>query len=236
MKTITNFALILLFTFSAVATSFAQKSMKNGSITYEMNLEEDNPMAGMLQGTKMTMHFKDQKVKTEMNMMGGMMTMNVIMDNEAQNGVMLMSAPMMGKNMAVELTKEEIEKMKEEQKVNQKKPEIKYYKRKKKKIAGYKCYKVVATMPGVPEPITLYVTDKIKPAGQAQIQQQIQGLEGFPLSYEISQQGMKMIFTATEVKTKSPEDNVFDMTIPEGFEKVTMEELGGGMGGMGFGM
>jgi hypothetical protein len=235
MKTITKFSLLFLFTFSITAASFAQKGMKNGSVTYEMSMEEDNPMAGMLQGTQMKFHFKGKKVKTEMNMMGGMVNMNVIMDNEAQNGVMLMSAPMMGKNMAVELTKEEMEKMKEEQKVNQKKPKIEYFKNKKKKIAGYKCYKVVATLPGVDEPITLYVTDKIKPEGQSQIQQQIAGLEGFPLSYEISQQGMKMIFTATEVSTDAPKDSEFDMTIPEGFEKVTLEELGG-MGGMGFGM
>ena len=149
-----------------------------------------------------------------------------------------MSIPMAGKNIGVEMTPEDLKKMKEDQKVNQAKAQIEYFKKGKKKIAGYKCYKAVATMSGLPEPITLYLTDKIKPVGQSQLQSQIPGLTGFPLMYEIAIQGMQMSFVATEVSTAAPQDADFDMAIPDGYEKMTMVDMKDmGMGGMGcFGM
>ena len=73
---------------------------------------------------------------------------------------------------------------------------------------------------------------------QSQIQSQIPGLTGFPLMYEIKTQGMNISFEASEVKNYSPDAAYFEMTVPDGFEKLTMEELKEmGMGGMGgFGM
>jgi len=237
MKNVIKFSFLFLLSLSFLGTTQAQKTLSDGTVTYEMKLDESNPAAAMLAGATMEFVFKGDLVKTSINM-GMMMSMNIIMDNKSEKGIMLMSIPMMGKNIAVEMTAEDMKKAKEEQKVNQSKATIDYFKKSKKKIAGYKCYKAVATMSGMPDPITLYITDKIKPAGQSQIQSQIPGLTGFPLMYEITAQGMKISFEATDVTTTSPDDTNFEMVIPDGFEKMTMEELKEmGMGGMGgFGM
>ena len=237
MKNLIKFSFLFLFTLSFLGTAQAQKTLSDGSVTYEMKLDESNPAAAMLAGATMEFVFKGDMVKTSINM-GMMMSMNIIMDNKAEKGMMLMSIPMMGKNIAVEMTQEDIQKAKEEQKTNQSKAKIEYFKKNKKKIAGYKCYKAVATLTGMPDPIPLYITDKIKPAGQSQIQSQIPGLTGFPLMYEIKTQGMNISFEASEVKNYSPDAADFEMTVPDGFEKLTMEELKEmGMGGMGgFGM
>jgi hypothetical protein len=237
MKNLIKISFLLLFTLSFLGTTQAQKTLTDGSVTYEMKLDESNPAAAMLAGATMEFVFKGDLVKTSINL-GMMMSMNIIMDNKSEKGMMLMSIPMMGKNIAVEMTPEDIKKAKEEQKTNQSKANIEYFKKSKKKIAGYKCYKAVATISGMPDPITLYITDKIKPTGQSQIQSQIPGLTGFPLMYEITAQGMKISFQASEVKNFTPETADFEMSIPDGFEKLTMEELKEmGMGSMGgFGM
>jgi hypothetical protein len=237
MKNLIKISFLVLFTLSFLGTTQAQKTLTDGSVVYEMKLDESNPAAAMLAGATMEFVFKGDLVKTSINL-GMMMSMNIIMDNKSEKGMMLMSIPMMGKNIAVEMTPEDIQKAKEEQKTNQSKAKIEYFKKNKKKIAGYKCYKAVATISGMPDPITLYITDKIKPTGQSQIQSQIPGLTGFPLMYEITAQGMKISFEASDVKNFTPESSDFEMSIPDGFEKMTMEELKEmGMGGMGgFGM
>src|SRR5690606_31530471 len=119
----------------------------------ELKLDDSNPMASMLSGATMEFTFKGDLSKTAINV-GMMMSLNVIMDNKNEKGLMLMSIPMAGKNIGVEMTPEDLKKMKEDQKVNQAKAQIEYFKKGKKKIAGYKCYKAVATMSGLPEPIT----------------------------------------------------------------------------------
>lgn len=236
MKNLLTFSLFLLLTVSTFVSASAQKTLTEGTITYELKMPKDDPMASMLGNTNLVLSFKGSLMKTSINVMGGMMSMNIIMDSQAKKGVMLISAPMMGKNMAVEMTPEDIKKSEETQKVNQAKAKIEYDKKSKKKIAGYKCHKAVAKVEGMPEGITLFVTDKIKPVGTSQIQNQIPGLTGFPLGFELVQAGMKINLEAAKIDKTAPADTEFDMTIPEGFEKKTMEELQG-MGGLGgFGM
>ena len=235
MKNLINLSLLLILTLSTYIGANAQKTMSDGTITYDLKLDKDNPMAGMLNGTNMVMSFKGSLMKTSVNIMGGMMSMNIVMDNTAKKGIMLVSAPMMGKNMAVEMTEKDFADAEKKQKENQSKAKVTYNKKNQKKIAGYKCYQAVAKVDGMPEGVTLFLTEKIKPMGQSQIQNQIPGLTGFPLAFEVNQAGMKILFEASKVDKMTPSDKEFDMTIPEGFEKVTMEEIQG-MGGLGFGM
>jgi hypothetical protein len=235
MKNLINLSLFLFLTLSTSIGVSAQKTMSDGTITYELKLDKDNPMAGMLNGTNMVLSFKGSLMKTSVNIMGGMMSMNIVMDNSAKKGVMLVSAPMMGKNMAVEMTEKDFADAEQKQKENQSKSKVTYNKNNKKKIAGYKCYQATAKVDGMPDGVILYLTDKIKPVGQSQIQNQIPGLTGFPLAFEVNQAGMKILFEASKVDKLAPADKEFDMKIPEGFDKVTMEEIQG-MGGLGFGM
>jgi hypothetical protein len=235
MKNLINLSLLFLLTFSTHFSVSAQKTMSDGTITYDMKLDKDNPMAGMLNGTNMVLSFKGSLMKTSVNVMGGMMSMNIVMDNNAKKGIMLVSAPMMGKNMAVEMTEKDFADAQQKQKENQSKSKVSYNKKNQKKIAGFKCYQATAKVEGMPDGIVLYLTDKIKPTGQSQIQNQIPGLSGFPLAFEVKQAGMTILFEASKVDKLAPSDKEFDMSIPEGFDKVTMEEIQG-MGGLGFGM
>jgi hypothetical protein len=236
MKNLLKISLIFLLSLSAVNFINAQKALSTGSITYDMKMDKDNPMAGMLSNTNMVVSFKGNLVKTAINIMGGMASFNIIMDSGAKKGIMLMSMPMMGKNMAVEMTPDDVKNAESKSKENQSVSKIEYNKKNNKKIAGYKCHQAIAKVGGMPDGVTLYVTDKIKPGAQTQIQNQIPGLNGFPLGFEVVQAGMKINFEASKVDKASPADSEFDMTIPAGFQKVTMEELksmGGGLGTFG---
>lgn len=216
----------------------AQKTFTDGTITYELKME-GNPMLAQMGEMKMDLAFKDAKSSMSMNMMNGLITTNMLLDNteNAKKGLLLMG--MMGKNMAVEINNEEFDKYEAQQRKNQEPPKLTEFKNVKKKIAGYKCYKVEATMAGVPEPVTVYICDKIKPMATSQFQMQFPGLNGYPLGIEIKQMGMTIAFNATKISTKTPEDSLFEMTIPDGYEKKTLDELmemnpggGGGMFGM----
>ena len=88
MKNLINLSLFLFLTLSTFIGVSAQKTMSDGTITYELKLEKDNPMAGMLNGTNMVLSFKGSLMKTSVNIMGGMMSMNIVMDNSAKKGVM----------------------------------------------------------------------------------------------------------------------------------------------------
>ncbi len=104
-----------------------------------------------------------------------------------------------------------------------------------KKIAGYKCQEARVTMDGMEEPAIVYVTDKITPSNVGDVSMmQFTGLKGFPLSWKIEQQGMIINMEAVLVSLEKLEKSIFDMTVPEGYEKMDMEDLQG-LGGT-FGM
>jgi hypothetical protein len=236
MKNLFKIVFIFFLSLNTAGLISAQKALTTGSITYDMKMDKNNPMAGMLSNTNMVVSFKGKLVKTVINVMGGMVNVNMIMDSDAKKGIMLMSMPMMGKNMAVEMTPDDVKNAESKSKENQALSKIEYNKKNNKKIAGFKCHQAIAKVSGMPDGITLYVTDKIKPAAQSQIQNQIPGLNGFPLGLEVVQAGMKINFEATKVDKAIPADSEFDMSIPAGFQKVTMEELknmGGGLGTFG---
>jgi len=211
---------------------FAQKTISNVSITYELKMDKDNPAASMLNGTTMTLSFKEFKSKSNISVMGGMMNMDMIADAKDKKGLMLMAIPMMGKNVAVEMNADEMNQNQD----NSVKPEITYDKRSKKKIEGFLCYKATVKTSLSGEPLIFYLTDKIKPNASSQIQNQVPGLNGFPLAFEINQMGLKLMMEAVKIDKSLPSDDQFEMKIPDGFEKITMDEfkqMGGGLGSFG---
>ena len=86
-----------------------------------------------------------------------------------------------------------------------------------KEIAGYECEKVEIIQD---ENVAIaWVTDKIKANTQNQLGKE---LKGFPLSYEMTNQGVEMILTAVKVEEKKISDDNFD--IPSEYEKISREE------------
>lgn len=213
-----------------VTSTFAQGKIKgNGFVKYEITaVESDDPMAGMLKGSTMAMYISDTNMRTSMNMMGGMMEMDVI--KKGDDTVMLMS--MMGKKIKVQQPEEAADKSK----VADNGMTYTANKKKTKEIAGYKCFQVVGKAKDGPE-MTFYVTNKINlsPEGSGGMTQGIEydKLGGFPLEFTVGGGDQGMTFTAKEVSGKLSK-NAFEYN-DEGYEEMTMEELekmgmGGGMG------
>ena len=88
MKNLIKFSLFLLFAVSAFVGAYAQKTLTDATITYNLKMDEGDPMAGMLGNTNLVLTFKGSLMKTSINLMGGMMTMNIVMDATAKKGVM----------------------------------------------------------------------------------------------------------------------------------------------------
>lgn len=210
----------LLTVASFIATSQAQET--EGHISYAVEFSSKDPNAqmslGLLQGSKMDIHFTEDKSRSEMKL-GTLMETTTIVDNKKSEMLILMSG-MMGKNAVsqpvekVEETKTNVELLEET-----------------KEIIGYSCKKAVIT-DEEGNRYTLWYTDKIKVASQGQKYFDGKGVPGFPMLMEISQNGMDIKMTATLFEKLPKKHKLFDMSIPEGYKTMTKEELEKMTGGM----
>lgn len=202
--------------------TLAQKKFE-GTVKFDLSYEdlpaEMAAMEAMLPDEMVTI-IKGEKSRLEQSMGMGMSSVTIT-DMKKGSGVLLMD--MMGKKIAMEMTKEELEKM-DKKKASQKKPEFKYVDG-SKEIAGYKCKKAIVSVEGAGE-MELYYTEDL-PAGASK---QYEGLKGFPLEYTIAQGPMKIKVTANSVKEEKVNAKLFE--IPEGYDKMTFEEFQKEMGGM----
>jgi GLPGLI family protein len=197
--------------------------MTQGHISYKIDASTDNPdmqMAiGMMQGSTMDIYFKDKTTRSEMKM-GSMMTVTTITDETSKDVLMLMSG-MMG-NIAVKSNLSEYEDSREEQ------PKFEVsFTDETKDFLGYTCKKAVLTSEDGLESVFWY-TEEIMASkkGQSYLNEEI---PGFPMQFELNNQGMKMSMTVTALEEKlekKKSSSLFDMTIPAGYKEMTMEELG----------
>ena len=159
---------------------------------------------------------KGEMTRVEQSVMGG--TQVVIANNKTKNSTILMD--MMGQKISMEVTKEDVEKAEAEAG----EPKIEYVSG-TKEIAGYKCKKALVTSPDTDDEFVIYYTEKI-PATSSN---QYKSLKGFPLSYEVANSGMKMTITAKDVKKEKVSSSLFE--IPDGYTKMSQEDLKGMFGG-----
>ncbi len=202
--------------------TIAQKKFE-GTIMFEISYEDlPAEMAAMeaMMPDEMVTRVKGEKSRLEQSMGMGMSTVTIT-DMKKGSGIVLMD--MMGKKVAMEMTKEELEKM-DKKKAAQKKPEFKYVDG-TKEIAGYKCKRAMVVIEGAGE-LEVYYTEDL-PSGASK---QFEGLKGYPLQYTISQGPMKVKFTAKSVKQEKLNNTLFE--IPDGYDKMTYQEFEKMMGGM----
>jgi GLPGLI family protein len=169
---------------------------------------------------EMTTRIKGDKTRLEQSMGMGMSQVTIT-DMKTESGTLLMD--MMGKKMAVSMSKGELDKL--EKKKAETKPKFNYVKGGGKEIAGYKCEKVMVTMEGVGE-MELFYTNEL-PAGA---NKQFEGLKGFPLEYTMDSGQFKVKMTAKLVTKEKLDKSLFE--IPSDFEKMTFAEFEKAMGGM----
>lgn len=216
--------LIVAFVALAIALpTMAQKKFE-GTIIYGLEFQdlpaEMAAMEAMLPDETTTM-IKGEKTRLEQSLGMGVSQVTIT-DMKKGNGVLLMN--MMGKKMAMEMTKEELEEMDKKNSASQK-PEFKYVDGETKKIAGFDCKKALVSVGGNAE-LEVYYTEDL-PSGASK---QFEGLKGFPLQYTISNGPMTIKATAKKVTQEKLNNSLFE--IPEGYDKMTFEEFQKSMGGM----
>ena len=90
----------------------------------------------------------------------------------------------------------------------------------KNTLAEYKCRKALITQPDG-STVEIYYT---KDLGKIR-HKEYQKLDGFPLQYTSTANGMSTRITATSVEDEKLDDSLF--TVPEGYTEMTLEELQG---------
>lgn len=209
----------------------AQKKLgKEGVIHYKVTeVKSDIPGLEIMKGSTQNISFSTQKHQMDMSMMGGIVETQTITDVSSGTSTILMN--LMGKKIQLELTKEEVK-----QKMDEKTAfTFTYYKKDKKKIAGYKCRKVIGKSKEGIE-VILYVSKKITPK-QTYFSELYPGLKGFPLEFTLSTStemgAFQMTYQAEEV-VRTLAENSF--SIPEGYEKMTSKEFQEQVGDMAKGL
>ncbi|MFT4567763.1 MAG: hypothetical protein ACI9FN_002730 [Saprospiraceae bacterium] len=225
--------LIALFT-SVLAMSFVttmNAQSDKGTITMEITeISSDNAqmaqVAEMMKGTQTKVYFSGDKSVTQMDMMGGMVKMNMFSEKGGEFDI-LMDA--MGQKFWVNMPKTEIA----QKKAQSPEMEITYDKSDKKTIAGYECYRMDVVVDGDSEMnIIAYITEELD--FEAPVMQGVDMTQfaGFPLEYSMEGGPMQMTITTKEFLA-TVDEAVFEMNT-SGYKKMTMDELQS-MGGGGFG-
>ena len=215
LKTITV-SLILLF---SVAATFAQNTTY---VKYAMS--GDGQVGEMLSSSTVELYFNPDNFKMEMDMMGGMIAMDMRMDLKKETGIMLMD--MMGQQQYKVLDKDDTD----EEEAPGKMPEIKYL-NEYKTIAGDKCQKAVVQSDDMERPIVVYFAEDMAiPTSILKYldEMKMQGIKGFPLQYEVQDpENGKVVVKATEVANKRYPKNIFSTKVPDGYTE--MDENGANM-------
>jgi hypothetical protein len=234
MKNIFSF-LTMCILLVAVNVVSAQKTMDKGSIKMEVtNVSAEDPQMAMglemMKGSQTEVFFKNEQYVTHMDMMGGMVKMQVHVEKE--KNMMNMLFDMMGNKTWIESKLDDAQTP--QQKEISAKSKIEYDKTNTKEILGYKCYKMTITNPEM-EGMTVsgYVTEEIKT--KANLIQGFQSLEfaGYTMEFTVGNPQFSMTSTAVEIKD-TVDDSKFTFDT-KGYKKMTMEEFQKSMGSMGGG-
>ncbi|MEL6389716.1 MAG: hypothetical protein AAFQ02_06115 [Bacteroidota bacterium] len=228
MKSIIQFTLLL-----AVMAFGSQVTAQEGTIILEISdvkAEGDAAQfAEMMRGTQTEVFYRGEESAVKMNMMGGMV--NIKMHQRQAEGMdMLLDA--MGQKIWVNSPPAELMK----QKMSAPEMDITYDKSDTKTIAGFDCYKMMATIDGPQgeSQLTGYITEDLKIDAQVMQGIDMSQFAGFPLEYTMVAGPVEMTITTKEFSKEIADASVFEINT-SGYQKMSMEELQNMAGGMGFG-
>lgn len=212
-KTILSIALTVLTFVSANA------QLTEGHVQYNIDMSSDDPememAVSMMQGSTLDLYFSENKSRTEMSM-GSMMKISTVTNVKSDEVLMLMSG-MIGKK-AVKSSLSELE-----AEAGEKPDYVVELIDESKEIEGYTCKKAVLTDQDDNE-MTFWYTEEIEvnKKGQNYLNEDV---PGFPMEFELNQNGMIMSMTVSLFKDSLEDDSVFDIKIPEGYEEMSMDDL-----------
>ncbi|MCF8228306.1 MAG: DUF4412 domain-containing protein [Bacteroidales bacterium] len=224
-KLIRFLSILIIISIAFSSQSMAGKKPFRGIITYKISYPEsefDAQTMSMLPKVAIVM-IKGDMLKTSITTGAGEQTM--ITDGKNKTNITLIDA--MGQKFALRSSFEE-----NEEEMNKYETTVEET-GKTKEIAGYDCEKVIIHLKNKEtqdeNDITVYYTDKFDVGNIYSDKAMFEKIDGLMLQYELNTQGMKMVFTATDVKKKKVSDDEF--VIPEGYEETTREELQRNFGG-----
>lgn len=211
---------LAIFTFLFLICSVVAQTTE-GHVSYTITSSTNNPdmqmVIGMMDGSKMDIYFTPEATRTDVKM-GLMMSVISITDLKTKEVVSLMDG--MGSKFA---TKNTIPNMVEN--ADTSKVEITYTEE-TKTILDLPCKKaIVKSEEGIETYFWFTESIKINVEGQNYFNSRV---PGFPMEFEINNNGLTMKFTAASIEkelAKKSKSTLFDMTIPEGYEVKTTEEL-----------
>jgi GLPGLI family protein len=231
--------IVILFCFISTVNVYSQESKSSdqtettsksgagfeGVITYEISFPglQIDERAKALMPKEMKLFLKEHQQRLEMSQTTNVKSVT-ISDSKNQSSVILMD--MMDKKLAMRVSKEEVEK----ELAKTKMPQI-VYSNESKIIAGYKCKKAELVTEDGKKSVIYYTEDLQMNNFSASWNYQMPQLKGFPLEFEMEQNGTKMKMTATRVSKELIPITLF--MIPEGYQEVTREQLQGAFGSGG---
>jgi GLPGLI family protein len=194
-------ALILI-----TSLSVAQKNFE-GKITYKITyseLPEGAEMFASMLPSEMKYYIKAEKTRIEQD---GAMTGSQVMIMDSKLKMLYILMDMMGQKIVMKQDLANDPEVPEPTITNTTET---------KKIAGYMCNKaIVKTEEG---DMVIFYTTEI-PATHDKFNK----IPGFPMEYEIRQQGLVMLLQASTVEKSKLENSLFE--IPEGYTEKSMEDL-----------
>lgn len=206
---------LIILNLLLVSSAFNQNAFE-GVVTFK--IEYENFPEGLLAvkdkfPTKMVTKIKGKKTRTEQqSTLGNTITIN---DDTKSTSTSLIN--MLGKKVAITLTKEEMDK--ERAKLgNDAPPQIDYIDA-DKMIAGQSCHKANITLED-DKTATIYYTKEIQ---SNTVSAPFVDLNGFPMKYKITTQGVSMAITAISVSKEKVADTEFD--IPEDYTIMKAEDF-----------
>jgi GLPGLI family protein len=211
----------LFFSLALLAGTFSSKTVGpeksrlkpfEGTILYSIEYikvpDEVKGMESMLP-QEMLMSLSGDMVRVKQEVMGG--SQMVLVDNKKKESHILMN--MMGQKIDIFISSDEMTESEKEA------PQMKVQELKgTKTILGYKCKEALLTNPDTGDKQTIFYTQKLEIKHK-----DFKSLNGFPLEYLTSQEGMTLRMVATKITEGSLPASHFQ--VPSGYERMTMGEL-----------
>lgn len=220
MKIIGSLLFALLFSVSLFSQDF------EGKIVFKIDIKGDfSAQEKMMLPSEAVTFCKGDKTRTEMTMGFGMNTTSIA-DSKTGNSVALMN--LLGSKYAIE-TKGDAENLENEKFSKNTKVDVT---NETKTIAGYLCKKAIVK---VTDPETKKTTEmdvwfaKDLNVNNGFAKGPFAKIEGTMLEFSLEQQGMNMNFQASSITKQKVDDQMF--VVPEGYKKMTQEDLMKMMGG-----
>jgi hypothetical protein len=218
---IASLTFLMLFSSCAIFNKGGKTNSFTGKIKYDIKYEALNlpEQARSQLPDKSTLYIKGKKSSTEV--ITAMISRKTIKNAETMYSVNLIDA--MGQKFAIEQSKEEILEANEEQ------DEVTLeFTDNTKTIAGYEAKEVIVT-PEEGEPYSVFYTPEISGESFNFDSPVFKKIDGLPLEFKVDAEMFEMVMKASSVEETKIKDETFE--IPEGYQKVTKEELQNMFGG-----